>query len=134
MKKITNELCFRIIKIFDISYIAIISIIVGLGVAIFSDELFGNFDEDKMNDKKNNKDFMFVVILRLFLLAAYTGIVLYIMRNLTEKIPSPFHGICNFDHYRVGEIRSMPGIIFLLFFYYQRDYYKYISDMFREII
>jgi len=134
MKKVTNEVCFRFIKMLDICYIAVISIIAGLILATFSDKIFGKFDEEKFNQEKNEKYFKFKLILRLFLLASYTGVILYITRNLMEKIPSPFHGICNFDHYRVGEIRSMPAIIFLLFFYYQIDLYTYISKIFKDII
>jgi hypothetical protein len=134
MKKVTNELCFRLIKMLDICYIAVISILAGLGLAIFSDRIFGKFDEEKFNQEKNKKYFKIKLIFRLFLLASYTGVILYITRNLMEKIPSPFHGICNFDHYRVGEIRSMPAIIFLLFFYYQKNLYGYISNIFKGVI
>lgn len=131
MKKVTNELCFRIIKILDIAYISVIGLFCGFLLAIISDKLFGKFNKEKFDEEKeNNKYFVFYLASLMILVLSYTGILNYILRNVLQLVPSPFHGICNFDHYRVGEIKSIPSIIFILFFLYQYDLFSYSREYF----
>ena len=135
MKPVTNELCFRIIKMLDIAYISVISLFSGFLLAILSDKLFGKFDKEKLNEEKEkNKYFIFYLTFLLILVLSYTGIVNYIMRNVLQLVPSPLHGICNFDHTRVSEIKSMPSIIFILFFLYQYDLFSYSREYFSQLI
>ncbi len=130
---ISSQLCFRFTKIFDIFYTCIISLIFAMITAFLSDKLFGKFDIKKWDEyKKNNSklNFNIKLVTKTVLVASYTGIILYILRNIIELIPSPLNGICGFEHKRLGEIKSFPAIIFVLFFYYQIKFYSYLKDNF----
>lgn len=129
MKKVTNEVCFRLIKMCDIIYIAIISIFIGFLLAHYSDKLFGKFDSEYYEKlkKENSKLFYREIFTKMAMTISYSSILLYISRNLYELIPSPFHGICNFDHFRVREVHIIPVTIYFLFFNYQYDLFRFVS-------
>lgn len=128
---VKNELCFRLTKMADIAYISVIGLFSGLLLAILSDQIFGEFNKDEINKLKDTTPHLgYYLALRLVIVVAYTGIANYIMRNTLELIPSPLNGICGLEHKRVGEIRSIPSIIFILFFLYQYDLFSYSRDYF----
>ena len=123
---VKNELCFRLTKIADIAYISVIGLISGFLLAILSDRIFGEFNKEEMNQlKETTPSFGFYLALRLVVVVAYIGIANYIMRNTLELIPSPLNGVCGLEHKRLGEIRSIPSVIFILFFLYQYNLFSY---------
>lgn len=129
-KKI-NEIAFRLTKIADIVYISIISVIICIILAILSSKLFGTYTKkDHENEKKyySYPIFYLRVIGRFCLIVAYVAILLYILRNVMEHIPSPFHRINGLDHYRVKETEILPSILFILLFSYIFWFAYYVSD------
>jgi hypothetical protein len=64
----------------------------------------------------------------MVIVVSYTSIILYLLRNFIELIPSPFNGICGLQHVRVKEIETVTGIIFVLFFSYQFDFLEYVRE------
>lgn len=130
-----NELCFRSIKILDIGYTSFVAIILGLIFAFISDAIFGKYDREYMEKKiKENKNYRFVLGIRLMLVAFYSGTLVYIFRNVIELIPSPFDGICSFEHRRLKELSSIPFTIFVLFFIYQFDIFSHTRDEFKTLL
>ena len=95
-------------------------------MAIISDKIFGKIDQDTFNKNiENSKYPKLYLFINLIIVISYTAILLYIMRNLLVFLPSPLHGICNMDHYRVKEIFALPPIIFILFFQYQYNLFSF---------
>ena len=126
MKK---QLCFRLIKMIDIIYISILAVIFGFGLAYISDQIFGNFEKEKYdNEAKAKKEIRHELFIKMIFVVSYTSIILYLLRNFIELIPSPFNGICGLKHVRVKEIETVTGIIFVLFFSYQYDFLEYVRD------
>lgn len=126
MKK---QLCFRLIKMIDIIYISILAVIFGFGLAYISDNIFGNFDKKKYDSElKEKKEIRYELFIKMVIVVGYTSIILYLLRNFIELIPSPFNGICGLEHVRVKEIETVTGIIFVLFFSYQYDFLEYVRD------
>jgi hypothetical protein len=126
MKK---QLCFRLIKMIDIIYISILAVIFGFGLAYISDRIFGNFDKKKYDSElKEKREIRYELFIKMVIVVGYTSIVLYLLRNFIELIPSPFNGICGLEHVRVKEIETVTGIIFVLFFSYQYDFLEYVRD------
>jgi Na+-driven multidrug efflux pump len=114
------------VKIADIVYIAIITLIVGYGLALFSNNLFGKFDKEEAKKELHQSKYM--LIIRLITVVSYSFIILYIARNVLEIIPSPFNGICKFDHARMKEHSTIITLIFFLFFSYLFDFLSFVRD------
>ncbi len=122
-------MCFRLIKMIDIIYISILAVIFGFILAFVSDKIFGNFDKKKYDEEvKENKEIRHELFIKMVIVVGYTSIILYLLRNFIELIPSPFNGICGLEHVRVKEIETVTGIIFVLFFSYQYDFLEYVRD------
>jgi len=131
MKK---QLCFRLIKMIDIIYISILSVIFGFSLAYISDNIFGSFNKEKYDNKiKEKKEVRYELFIKMIIVVSYTSIILYLLRNFIELIPSPFNGICGLEHVRVKEIETVTAIIFVLFFSYQFDFLEYIRDRYTRI-
>ena len=126
MKK---NMCFRLIKMIDIIYISILAVIFGFALAYVSDIIFGNFEKEKYdNEVKQNKEIRYELFIKMVIVVSYSSIILYLLRNFIELIPSPFNGICGLKHTEVKEIETVTGIIFVLFFSYQYDFLEYVRD------
>jgi hypothetical protein len=126
MKK---QLCFRLIKMVDIIYISALAVIFGFILAYISDGIFGSFNKEKYDKEiKDKKDIRAELAIKMVIVVSYTSIILYLLRNFIELIPSPFNGICGLQHVRVKEIETVTGIIFVLFFSYQFDFLEYVRE------
>lgn len=124
-----NQLCFRLIKMVDIIYISALAVIFGFILAYISDGIFGSFNKEKYDKEiKDKKDIRTELAIKMVIVVSYTSIILYLLRNFIELIPSPFNGICGLEHVRVKEIETVTGIIFVLFFSYQFDFLEYIRE------
>lgn len=124
-----NQLCFRLIKMVDIIYISALAVIFGFILAYISDGIFGSFNKEKYdNEIKDKKDIRIELAIKMIIVVSYTSIILYLLRNFIELIPSPFNGICGLEHVRVKEIETVTGIIFVLFFSYQFDFLEYVRE------
>jgi hypothetical protein len=131
VNKKMNEVVFRLTKIADIVYISIISVIICIILAILSSKIFGTYTKKDHEYEKSHYSypvFYLRVIGRFCLIVSYVAILLYILRNVMEHIPSPFHGINGLDHYRVKETEILPSILFVLLFSYIFWFAYYVSD------
>lgn len=120
----------RLIKILDIGFITTIYFIFAFIVSTYVDrKILGTFDPVKAQKKTT---------LRLFAETVFhmycIGITIYIARNIAEKIPSPFHGIGGFDHFRVKELTNAAVFTFIFIFYqlHLRQKLTYIADRFYQ--
>jgi len=111
-----NELLFRIIKILDIGYITTIYFVIAIFISKITDKIFGEFDENK--EKKKSK---FRILLELIGVFWLYIVIIYIVKNLVELLPSPFDGINGFQHMLVKELKTgFP--FFFIFLYLQRQF------------
>lgn len=115
----------RSIKILDIGYISIIYIIVALSVSKTVDNILGEFDE--MKEREN--PFWRKSIELAFTFWLY-GVLIYVVRNVVERIPFPLHGYQGFDHYRVRELGSAAvfSISFMIFNNFVRSKVSYYYE------
>lgn len=113
----------------DIIYISALAVIFGFILAYISDQIFGSFNKEKYdNEIKDKKDIRIELAVKMIIVVSYTSIILYLLRNFIELIPSPFNGICGLQHVRVKEIETVTGIVFVLFFSYQFDFLEYVRE------
>lgn len=107
-----NEILFRITKIADIAYIAVVYFVVAIVLGYYIDKFFVYLYGTDY-DKKSNLVLSLEVLSQITLIA----IMVYIGRNLVELLPSPLHGVAGLDHQRVKELKSGAFMtVFLVMF------------------
>jgi hypothetical protein len=109
MNKLVSDIHIRTVKIFDIGYITSIYFVLGIFFAKCFDKLYGTF-----NEKSEKKKSMLIRTFELIGMMWISGIVIYIIKNIVELIPSPFNGLYGFDHLRVIELKN--GAVFTFIF------------------
>lgn len=104
-----HDLLMRSIKILDIGYISIIYIALALSISKVTDTILGEFNEEKERQKSFvQKSIELCISFWMF------GVLIYIVRNVVERVPFPLNGYQGFDHLRVKEVGS-AGVFSLAF-------------------
>ena len=117
----------RGIKILDIGFITAIYLTFGIVLAKLCDHVLGEFDEEKENQKP-----LWQVLIELFFYLWFIGVVVYVVRNIVQWIPFPFHGVYGYDHFRVKELINAV-IFFVTFLQFQKYYQKKITYVFTRL-
>ena len=123
---VLKELVFRVVKIGDIGYITTIYFLLAFFVSTWVDvRLLGPFQRER-NARKSTARLLGECILHIYVV----GILIYIVRNLVELIPSPFDGIQGFEHRRVKELTNAAVFTFIFLFYQKhlREKLFYLSE------
>ena len=107
-----NDILMRSIKILDIGYLTIIYVALAVICAKLTDKIFGDFDEEK--EKKKT---MLNLSLELLLALWMYGVLIYLIRNVVEKIPFPLNGLGGFDHMLVKEVKNPMVFVFVFLMY-----------------
>jgi len=120
------NLPFRLTKIMDIGYITVIYFLIGIICAFILNNIL-HIDDIEEHKTKTVPMQLLEIVGILWL----NGIIIYIVRNLVELIPSPFNGIYGLVHTKVKELQNATVFVFaLLYFQYplrQRINYLYYS-------
>jgi len=107
-----KELIIRGIKIFDIAYIFTCYAIMGFILSIILNKIFIKYDKTKYNKKST-----FIILLEICFIFALIGIIVYISKNLFEKIPFPLDGIYGYEHKKVKEINTAIPLTYTILFF-----------------
>jgi hypothetical protein len=113
-----ETLKFRVVKSADIAYLTLLYFVFGAAISMPLDRAFGTFDPVKA-DKKN----VMLLMFEIFAHVAMLGVIVYIVRNVVERIPSPFEGVAGLQHKKLKELGNAAIFVFFLFFYQ-----KYLID------
>lgn len=121
-KKLVKEAIIRSLKILDIGYITVIYFVIGITLAKLFDKLYGKFDKKQEESKS-----LLQQTLELIGMMWISGVVIYIVKNLVELIPSPVDGMYGFEHLRVKELKNATvfAFVFLFFQTYFKDKLQY---------
>ena len=106
------DICLRLSKIADIGYITILHFLSGFSIACVLNKYTEPFDE-----KKESKKPIYHIILYVIWYLWLTGIIIYVLKNIIEHIPSPFNGLFGLHHSRVKELSDAPILAFVLLYY-----------------
>ena len=112
-----KNVVIRGIKVIDIGFITAIYLTFGIVLAKLCDRFLGEFDEEKENKKP-----LWQLLIELFFYLWFIGVVVYLVRNVVQLIPFPFHGVYGYDHFRVKEL--INAVIFFVTFLHFQDYYQ----------
>ena len=122
-----KDVMIRSIKILDIGFITAIYLTFGLVLAKLCDRILGEFDEAKENQKP-----LWQLLIELFFYLWFIGVIVYLVRNIVQLIPFPFHGVYGYDHFRVKELINAV-IFFVTFLQFQEYYQKKITYLFTRL-
>jgi len=111
MSVVKDDLSFRVVKVFDIGYITILTFAFGIFVSRFFDFVFSKYEEAV---NKNGKPNIIQLLLELSVMMWLVGVSTYLARNVIELIPSPFEGVAGLVHKNVKELGGAGVFTFIV--------------------
>jgi len=101
----------HIIRLLGVAYVGLLSFILSFLFSHWLDKITPGLDESKAKWKT------FIEVAFQF---ALIGALIYMSRGLIKKIPFPLEGAAGYIHSQLGELRSLPLIVFIFMFFQQR--------------
>jgi hypothetical protein len=101
----------HIIRLLGVAYVGLLSFILSFLFSHWLDKITPGLDESKAKWKT------FIEVAFQF---ALIGALIYLSRGLIKKIPFPLEGAAGYIHSQLGELRSLPLIVFIFMFFQQR--------------
>lgn len=123
-----NELGFRLAKIADMGYITVLYAVTALVIAKAFDYITKRVDKEPNKEKSSLRLFLEIIV---YLWAA--GIIVYIVRNVMEIVPSPLDGVFGLEHSRVKELGNASVFVFI-FFYFEESLKKKLTVLYDRLV
>ena len=120
------EIKFIIVKLLDLAYIAVIYCFLAVILSIITQKIAGYFPEQYNYEKSLLK-----LVIEIIAYVWYIAVIVYIVRNIVERIPSPFNNMFGFSHIKMKELHS-AGMFSIIFVHLQEDFIdkiKYLRDI-----
>ena len=109
---------FLATKVTGIAYVTVLYFSFGLMIAKGFDTLYGTFDKKKYENNTRNESIAWLV-LDILSHIVFLAVVLYVLRNIVERIPFPLEGLGGYRHRRLKELYSGPVMDFVSLFFQQ---------------
>jgi hypothetical protein len=124
--KAALNLPFRLVKMMDMGYVTSIYVILAIFLSTVLDEALGKFDKGE-----SDREGPLISVLKTIAHLWIAGIIIYIVRNVVELIPSPFQGMAGYDHFRLKELTTAAAFVFIFLLYQKnlRARLNYLYDM-----
>jgi len=98
----------HLIRILGVAYVGALSFLLAF---LFSHWL------DKITPGLEKKQPKWRVLLSVVLQFGLIGALMYLTRGIIKKVPFPLEGTAGYIHSQLGELRSLPLIVFIFMFY-----------------
>jgi len=96
------------IRLLGVAYVGALSFLLAF---LFSHWL------DKITPDLDKKQPKWRVLLGVVLQFGLIGALMYLTRGIIKKVPFPLEGTAGYIHSQLGELRSLPLIVFIFMFY-----------------
>jgi hypothetical protein len=114
-------------KLLGISYVTIIYFLLGFAVAKVLDYILTDYDKVKENKKP-----VWRVILEILVRLCILGILIYLARNVVERVPFPLDGAFGFEYKRLKELDN-EFIFTIPIFIYHTNFSEKIMDLYKRL-
>jgi len=101
----------HIVRLLGVAYVGLLSFVLSFLSSHWLDKITPPLDETK---KK------WIIFIEVALQFALIGTLMYLTRGLIKKIPFPLEGTAGYIHSQLGELRSLPLIVFIFMFFQKR--------------
>lgn len=98
----------HIVRLLGVAYVGALSFLLAF---LFSHWL------DKMTPSLDKKQPKWRIGLSVVLQFGLIGMLMYLTRGIIKKVPFPLEGTAGYIHSQLGELRSLPLIVFIFMFY-----------------
>jgi len=105
----------HIVRLLGIAYVGLLSFVFSFLFSHWLDKITPPLDESKSKWR---------TFIELCFQFALIGSLIYLSRGLIKKIPFPLEGTAGYIHSQLGELRSLPLIVFIFMFFQQRTQEK----------
>jgi hypothetical protein len=105
----------HIIRLLGIAYVGLLSFVFSFLFSHWLDKITPPLDESKPKWR---------TFIELCFQFALIGALIYLSRGLIKRIPFPLEGTAGYIHSQLGELRSLPLIVFIFMFFQQRTQEK----------
>lgn len=100
---------FLVAKITDIGLLTVYYFIVGFLISVGIDQLLGEFKKEEYEKTSTLRIFL-EISLHLFIL----GVIMYVLRNIFERVPFPLEGFGGYKHILLKELQGGIVLSFVL--------------------
>lgn len=104
---------FVFAKVMAMGYVTTLYFIVGIAMAKVFDAVYGPFDRKEHEQSGSLFRLGAEIVVQMF----FISVVIYILRNIVERIPYPLEGLGGYQHIQLKELGSAPilSVVTVLF-------------------
>lgn len=96
------------VRLAGVAWVGILSFLFALFVSRVLDHLTPEYDETKPKYR---------TLLEVCFQFGLIAVIVYLSRNLIKKVPFPLEGVAGYIHSDLGELRSLPLMVFIFMFF-----------------
>lgn len=98
----------HIIRLLGVAWVGVLSFVFAFLVSMTLDKFTPKLDENKSK---------WITFTEVAIQFGLVGVIVYLARGFIKKIPFPLDGTAGYTHSQLGELRSLPLMVFIFMFF-----------------